>query len=153
MKRNKGFTLVELLAVIVILAVIALIATPTVLSMIEEAREGAAKSSMQAYVKGMETAVMTSLMKNDEVDYDDTYTIVGDKATGAENKQTLELEMKNDQPSKEAKTNTMTVSGGNVTEANLTFGTYAVTYKFAGGASKICVEKANKEGTYPACGS
>ncbi len=38
---KKGFTLVELLAVIVILAVIALIATPTILSMIEESKEGA----------------------------------------------------------------------------------------------------------------
>jgi prepilin-type N-terminal cleavage/methylation domain-containing protein len=36
--KKKGFTLVELLAVIVILAVIALIATPSVLKMIEQSR-------------------------------------------------------------------------------------------------------------------
>ena len=40
MKRNtKGFTLVELLAVIVILAIIALIATPIILGVIEDARK------------------------------------------------------------------------------------------------------------------
>lgn len=35
MKKNKGFTLVELLAVIVILAVISLVAVPNVVSMLE----------------------------------------------------------------------------------------------------------------------
>ena len=35
--NRKGFTLVELLAVIVILAIIALIATPTILGVIEKA--------------------------------------------------------------------------------------------------------------------
>lgn len=145
MKRNKGFTLVELLAVIVILAVIALIATPTVLSMIEEARQGAAKSSMQAYVKGMETAVISAMMEDDTV-YDGTYTITGDKANrpAAEGKKAidLDLEMKNDQPDKDA-TNTMTVADGNVTDAQLTFGAYAVVYKFnaSTGSSKICVQK------------
>ena len=50
MNNKKGFTLVELLAVIVILAVIALIATPQVLGMIESARKGAAESSTLSYV-------------------------------------------------------------------------------------------------------
>ena len=38
-KKNKGFTLVELLAVIVVLAIIALIAAPAVLSTIENSRK------------------------------------------------------------------------------------------------------------------
>ena len=37
--KRKGFTLVELLAVIVILAVIALIATPAVLNIIEDSKK------------------------------------------------------------------------------------------------------------------
>ena len=44
-KRNKGFTLVELLAVIVILALIALIATPIILNVINDAKKQAAKDS------------------------------------------------------------------------------------------------------------
>ncbi|MDD3392807.1 MAG: prepilin-type N-terminal cleavage/methylation domain-containing protein, partial [Bacilli bacterium] len=51
MKSNKGFTLVELLAVIVILAIIALIATPLIMNIINEAKEGAAKDSAYAYIK------------------------------------------------------------------------------------------------------
>ena len=41
-KNSKGFTLVELLAVIVILAIIALITTPVILNVIEDARKNAA---------------------------------------------------------------------------------------------------------------
>ena len=44
--KNKGFTLIELLAVIVILAIIALIATPTILGVVENARKGAAESTV-----------------------------------------------------------------------------------------------------------
>ena len=46
MKRKKGFTLVELLAVIVILGVIALIAVPTVFYLIEKSRMEAFKESV-----------------------------------------------------------------------------------------------------------
>lgn len=46
MKKNKGFTIVELLAVIVILAVIALITTPMILNVIKNAKKGALKDSV-----------------------------------------------------------------------------------------------------------
>ncbi len=42
MKSNKGFTLVELLAIIVILAIIAVITTPVILGVIEDSRKDAA---------------------------------------------------------------------------------------------------------------
>ena len=42
--NKKGFTLVELLAVIIILAIVALIATPIVLNVIEDSRKSAAES-------------------------------------------------------------------------------------------------------------
>ena len=54
MKNKKGFTLVELLAVIVILAVIALIATPQVLGMIEQAKESSAVDSAYGYIEALE---------------------------------------------------------------------------------------------------
>lgn len=53
--NKKGFTLVELLAVIVILAIIALIATPIVLNVINQAQEGADARSVEAYAKAVET--------------------------------------------------------------------------------------------------
>jgi prepilin-type N-terminal cleavage/methylation domain-containing protein len=48
MKENKGFTLVELLAVIVILAIIMIIAIPSVLSTVETAKQ---KTMMEFYQK------------------------------------------------------------------------------------------------------
>ena len=39
--RQKGFTLLELLAVIVILAIVALITVPLIMNTIEDAKEGA----------------------------------------------------------------------------------------------------------------
>lgn len=53
--NKKGFTLVELLAVIVILAIIALIATPIVLNVINEAQKGADARSVEAFAKAVET--------------------------------------------------------------------------------------------------
>ena len=61
---NRGFTLVELLAVIVILAVLALIATPIVLSIIDDAKESAMLRSAEMYLSGVENAVMRENMNN-----------------------------------------------------------------------------------------
>ena len=84
MKRNKGFTLVELLAVIVILAVIALIATPVVLSMIESSRKGAAESSMLSYTQAVENTILTKMMNSTtSVNYDQVYSAIGLTLTSA----------------------------------------------------------------------
>ena len=55
---KKGFTLIELLAVIVILAIIALIATPMILGVIDDAKQGAAKSSALGYIDAVEKATI-----------------------------------------------------------------------------------------------
>lgn len=52
--KKKGFTLVELLAVIVVLAVIALIATPMILGVIDNAKKGAARNSALGYIDAVE---------------------------------------------------------------------------------------------------
>ena len=62
--KIKAFTLVELLAVIVILAIIALIATPIVIKVIGTSKEGAAKVSSSNYLKAVETSLMVYLMDN-----------------------------------------------------------------------------------------
>ena len=54
MKNKRGYTLIELLAVIVILAIIALIATPIILNMIENAKKGAAKDSAYGYIEAID---------------------------------------------------------------------------------------------------
>ena len=72
---KKGFTLVELLAVIVILAIIALIATPIVLSIIDDAKKSATLRSAEYYLNGVETSVSTAVLKN-RVIKDGTYYIL-----------------------------------------------------------------------------
>ena len=52
--KRKGFTLVELLAVIVILAIIALITTPMIMNVIEKARKGAAIQSVNGLLEAGE---------------------------------------------------------------------------------------------------
>lgn len=58
MKKKNGFTLVELLAVIVVLAIIMIIAIPSVLDVMNNAR----KSSFVLYVEKVVTAVQTQYL-------------------------------------------------------------------------------------------
>ena len=65
-KRKNAFTLIELLAVIVILAIIALIATPIVLQMITNTKDSSLIRSADFYLDGVEQAVMKKKMKDSE---------------------------------------------------------------------------------------
>ena len=59
-KNKKAFTLVELLAVIVILAVILVIAVPSIMDTIKESRKGALASSAKLIASSAETAYMSN---------------------------------------------------------------------------------------------
>ena len=61
-KNKKGFTLIELVAVLVIMAIIALIVTPLVMSIIRKARISADKRSIDAYGRSIELAIAGYLM-------------------------------------------------------------------------------------------
>ena len=58
--KKDGFTLVELLAVIVILAVILVIAVPSIMSTITESRKGALASSAKLIASSAETAYISN---------------------------------------------------------------------------------------------
>ena len=62
--KKKGFTLIELIAVLVIMAIIALIATPLVMSIIRHAKLSADKRSIDAYGRSIELAIAGYLMDN-----------------------------------------------------------------------------------------
>lgn len=66
--RKKGFTLVELLAVIVILAIIALISTPIILGVIEKARKHAFEDSGYGIVEAIKNYYIED-MQDGTVDY------------------------------------------------------------------------------------
>ena len=57
--KQKAFTLIELLAVIVILAIIALIATPIIMGIINEVSEQTTKRNVEQLKRGAETFTMS----------------------------------------------------------------------------------------------
>lgn len=71
MKQNRtGFTLVELLAVIVIMAIIALIAVPTIVNILTKARKGAFEASVYGVVEALNLEYSTTELM--EGKYEDT---------------------------------------------------------------------------------
>lgn len=83
-KMKKGFTLVELLAVIVILAVIALIAVPIILGIIDDSKKSANKSSEKLYLKAVDTALVAYKMKTGN-SLTGTYKVSGDNLIDQDN--------------------------------------------------------------------
>ena len=62
--KKKGFTLIELIAVLVIMSIIALIVTPLVMNIIRKARGAADKRSIDAYGRSIELAIAGYLLDN-----------------------------------------------------------------------------------------
>lgn len=73
MKKNrkkltqKAFTLIELLAVIVILAIIALIATPIILNILSKTRKSAFEDSVYGIIKSTEAFYAEKILDNEEM--------------------------------------------------------------------------------------
>ncbi len=65
--KKKGFTLIELIAVLVIMAIIALIVTPLVMNIVRSAQDSANKRSIDAYGRSAEIAVAGYLLDNGDV--------------------------------------------------------------------------------------
>ena len=62
--KKKGFTLIELIAVLVIMAILAFIVTPLVMNIIRKARISADKRSVDAYGRSIELAIAGYLLDN-----------------------------------------------------------------------------------------
>ena len=63
MTRKNGFTLIELITGLVILAIIALILVPIIGNLINKTKESAAKRSVDGYGRAVEQAIMTYYME------------------------------------------------------------------------------------------
>ena len=146
--NKKGFTLVELLAVIVILAVIALIATPVVLNMIEESRKGAAESSALSYVEQVENKiVINSMNATDDTNYDGRYQVVGN--TFSKQEVIFDVDLKGEKVDGNYP-NDVIIEKGAVKEAHLKLGQYYVTYLNENNKVTYC---SSKEGYLKNCTS
>ena len=126
MKKKNAFTLIELLAVIVVLAIIALIATPIVMNTIKSAKKGAAERSADSYIRQVETAVAEARLNHKTVP-DGTYQIDEEgNLTGSllpDGK--LKIEMNGKKPT----SGTITIKNGQVTtDSTMTIGEYDVSY-------------------------
>ena len=89
MKKKNGFTLVELLAIIIILGIIAIITVPIITKTLKESRINAAQDSAYGYVDAVNRLYYSnSLNKRDDVE-DGVYTVselkeLGVSVTGSE---------------------------------------------------------------------
>ena len=72
MKNNKrkAFTLIELIAVLVIMAIITLIVTPLVMNIIRKAKVSVRKRSIDAYGRSVELAIASYLLDTGTVPTD-----------------------------------------------------------------------------------
>ena len=66
--KKRGFTLVELLAVIVILAIIALIATPIILNVIKDAKYESANRSLEGYLDAIEKSLLENELEDEKIE-------------------------------------------------------------------------------------
>ena len=84
--KRRGFTLVELLAVIIILAIIALVATPIIMNLIENSKKGAASRSAENYIKKIEADIerIVPLTEDEEGKKSASITIDGKEYTDKE---------------------------------------------------------------------
>lgn len=115
--RKKGFTLVELLAVIVILGILSLIATPFILGVVESAKRGAAVDSTYGYIDAIEKSSLQEMIDKGEyvTKKDGTYsaeTIKPVKYKGTDPKDVC-----------------VNIEKGEVYAGSFQFGKYVVDYK------------------------
>ena len=126
MKRKNAFTLIELLAVIVVLAIIALIATPIVMNTIKNAKKGAAERSADSYIRQVETTVAEARLNHKKIP-DGTYQIDEEgnlTGTGLPDGK-LKIEMNGKKPTE----GTITISNGEVENSStMTIGDYSLVY-------------------------
>ena len=131
MKRKNAFTLIELLAVIVVLAIIALIATPIVMNTIKNAKKGAAERSADSYIKQVETAVAEERLNKNEV-LEGEYQITSDgnlcrdKSASCSDDNKIKIEMSGTKPT----SGKIKITNGSVdqTSSSMTIGDYSLVY-------------------------
>lgn len=134
MKNKKGFTLVELLAVIAILGAIALITTPVIVGIITDSKESTNRVSATNYIRAVDTAIRTEVMDNSsiengyyEIGEDGNICINGIK-NGKCNGKKLKIGAKGNRPIK----GNITIEDDEVARATVVFDKFTVELNYDG---------------------
>lgn len=114
---KKGFTLVELLSVIVILAVISLIATPKLVGVVETSRKSAKENSAKGYINSVNDQIVSN-----EFD-EETSTIKDGTYYTALLKEVYKLKVSGEEPIEDS---WVTIDNSTVTDYSLRFGDYII---------------------------
>lgn len=121
--KKRGFTLVELLAVIVILSIIALITVPVILDMVEDSRKQATVISGKEYVDYVSTRIVSD--KLEDINFrDGNYDVHNDGKEIRSSDQTMDINMKGTLPLD----GWIKIKNHQVVEAWLVFGKYEYHY-------------------------
>ena len=125
--KNKGFTLVELIAIIALLGIIAVMTIPRIIKLAEKTRHDTIKTLASEYISTIEKTCMSNY---EEVD-DETYSITqncnynGDyeviDGTLKQNEEEHKIEIKGQKPQGH-----LTIEDGNITSGCLEFEKYSV---------------------------
>ena len=115
--KNKGFTLVELLAVVIVLAIIVITTIPMILGTTEKSKKRTIIESGKNYIRAVEDQVSLSMVSNkiDEIK-DGMYSI-------SELKEDYDLSVKG----KEPKDGNIIIEEGKVVECTLIIDEYELT--------------------------
>ena len=105
---KKGFTLVELVATIVVIALLAVIALPKVTDEIETAREKTAITSLQNYIRALDEQLIEKKLDSGIYDINE-----------------LEVKVSGKKPS----SGTVKITSDEVEEATVVYGTVTVKYE------------------------
>ena len=115
MKNKNGFTLVELLAVVILLSVISLIVVPQVMKLVNDIKKGAAEDSVYGYIN----AILYKITLDEP-------TVSGNKITdGTYNVGDILVNVKGSLP----KSGSFDIKRGKVVNAIFCVGNYRVVYE------------------------
>ena len=82
MKKKNGFTLVELLAILIILGIIALITVPIISKTLKDARINTAIDSSYGYIRAVDKLYYSKSLNDEDVVEDGIYTVSELKTLG-----------------------------------------------------------------------
>lgn len=140
MKDNmKGFTLVELLAVIIILAIVALVTTPAILNVINKSRLSGAEDKAWGTIDAVKLAYTQSQTLDNDATLEGTVTVDFSQPVASQAVGTRKITISGERPS--GGTVTINVDTGEINCTNLKFtknGKY--TCSSTGGTEMTCTK-------------